>query len=111
AETQDFLDVQALLESSLPKQRVAWFGYAMGGLLLIALASAYVTTQSPQLEGVVDQVSKLAFLAIMGAMAGLMAWTVRRQRAEMKRIESLEEFVQLRNWPEAAASAQQILSQ
>ena len=37
-------------------------------------------------------------------MALVTHFTVRRQREEMQQVEALEELVQLRRWPEAAAA-------
>ena len=106
----EFLDVQALLERSQPKPRVSWSGYGAGIFLLIVLVSAYITSRSPAMGNAVDIVSKLLFLAIMAAMTTLMAVTVRRQRAEIRRVEALEELVQLRRWSDAAGLAQDMLS-
>jgi tetratricopeptide (TPR) repeat protein len=110
AAAEEFLDVTALIERSRPHPRVGWFGYAAGLFLLIVLVSAYVTSRAPQLASTVDAISKLAFIAIMTGLAVLTSWTLRRQREELKRVEGLEELVQLRRWPEAAATAQDLLS-
>ena len=105
-----FLDVPALIERSQPHPRVGLFGYAAGLFLLVVVSSAYVTSRSPQLEGVVDALSKIAFVAIMTGLALMTSWLVRRQREEMKRVEGLEELVQLRRWPDAAEEVQSLLS-
>jgi len=110
APPQPFLDVPALIERSQPHPRVGLFGYAAGLFLLVVVTSAYVTSRSPQLEGLVDALSKIAFVGIMTALALTTSWLVKRQREEMRRIESLEELVQLRRWPEAAAEAEALLS-
>jgi tetratricopeptide (TPR) repeat protein len=106
----EFPDVQALLERSHVRPRANWFGYALGIFLLVVLTSAYVTSRSPQYERIVDVASKLIMLTLMGLMAGLMGWTIRRHRQEMKRLEALEELVQLRRWPEALRLASEMLS-
>jgi len=107
----EFLEVQALLERSQPKPRVSWMGYGAGVFLLIVLISAYITAKSPQLEQAVDLFSRMLLIGVMVGMALLMNWTVRRQRAEIRRVEALEELVQLRRWAEGAGLAQDILTQ
>jgi hypothetical protein len=106
----DFPDVNQLLQRSHVRPRTNFLGYAVGVFLLIVLSSAYLTSRWPDLEGLVDAISRLLMIAIMGAMAGLMSWTIRRHRREMKRAEALEELVQLRHWPQALELALQILS-
>ena len=102
----EFLEVNALLERSQPKPRVSWMGYGAGVFLLIVLVSAYITAKSPQFESAVDAFSRMLLIAVMVGMAVLMNWTVRRQRAEIRRVEALEELVQLRRWAEGAGLAQ-----
>jgi tetratricopeptide (TPR) repeat protein len=106
-----FLDVPALIESSQPQPRGGWFWYAVGIFLLIVMVSAYITTHWSNLSGVVDLASKLLMVGLMVGLALMTSLVVRRQRDELRRIESLEELVQLRRWPEAAQTASAILSQ
>jgi tetratricopeptide (TPR) repeat protein len=107
----NFLDVHELIERSQPHPRVGWFGYAAGIFLLVVVSSAFATTQAPQLKPVVDVLSMLAMVGLMVGMALMTSLTVRRQRDEMRRVEGLEELVQLRRWPEAAAMARGLLSE
>jgi hypothetical protein len=109
-QSTNFFDVQKLIEQSQPRPRVGWFGYAAGVFLLIVLASALVSARVPEAKGIVDLFSKIAMLGIMVGLALLTQFMVRRQRDEMKRVEALEELVQLRRWPEAAMLARGLLS-
>ena len=105
------LDVHELIERSQPEPRVGWLWYAVGVFLLVVLTSAYITTRWTNLRAVVDVASRIVMVGVIIAMALITSLTVRRQRDEMKRIEALEEMVQLRRWPEAMETARQVLSQ
>jgi hypothetical protein len=109
-QSTNFLDVHELIERSQPRPRVGWFGYAAGVFLLVVVTSALVTAYVPAAKGVIDMLSKLAMVGIMAGMALMTHHTVRRQREEMKQVEALEELVQLRRWPEAAALSRGLLS-
>jgi tetratricopeptide (TPR) repeat protein len=105
------VDVHDLIENSQPQPRVGWLWYAVGVFLLVVLCSAYVTTRWPALRAVVDVSSRIVMVGVIVTMALITSLTVRRQREEMKRIEALEEMVQLRRWPEALETARTVLSQ
>src|SRR4051812_44827784 len=109
--TPAFFDVHSLLEQSQPRARGGWFWYGVGVFLLIVMVSAYATSQSPQLKGLIDLASMLAMIGLMVAMAMITSAAVRRQRDEMRRVEALEELIQLRRRPEAATLSQGMLSQ
>ena len=53
----------------------------------------------------------LLMMLLLVGMGVLMSMTVRRQRAERAQLESIEELVQLRRWPEAVAMLEGLLSQ
>jgi tetratricopeptide (TPR) repeat protein len=105
-----FFDIERLLERSQPRPRGPWLWYALGGFLLIVLISAYVTSRSPALSQAVDLFSKMAMVGLMVGIAVATSVLVRRQRDEMRRLEALEELIQLRRWPEAAGLAVDQLS-
>src|SRR3954468_22717554 len=106
-----FLDVSALIERSQPHPRVGWFWYALGVFLLVVMGSAYLTSHSPQWATAVDLLSKFLMVALMVGLALMTSLTVRRQRDEARRVEMLEEMVQLRRWPEGAGTARGMLMQ
>jgi tetratricopeptide (TPR) repeat protein len=105
------VDVHELIERSQPQPRVGWLWYAVGVFLLVVLTSAYITTRWTNLRAVVDVSSRIMMVGVIVAMALITSLTVRKQRDEVKRIEALEEMVQLRRWPEALETARQVLSQ
>ncbi len=105
-----FLDVAALLEASQPRQRVAWFWYAVGVFLLIVLAGALTAGSPGPARAAVQVVSGLAMIALMVFLAVTTVLTVRRHAAEQQAIEGAGELVQLRRWPEAGLLLQEILS-
>lgn len=111
AEEVPFLDVPALIEQSQPRPRVGWLGYAAGIFLIVVLLSAFASRQSPAVARLVDLMSTLVMVGLMVGLAMVTSATVRRQRDEIKRVEALEEMIQLRRWPEAAGMARAILSQ
>jgi tetratricopeptide (TPR) repeat protein len=105
-----FLDVPELLELSQPRRAIAWFWYAVGGFLLAAMLSSYFSTRSPGAEMLVRLFSSVTLFGLMVGMMLLTALAVRRHRNEQRQLESIEELVQLRRWPEAGLMLQQMLS-
>src|SRR4051794_38070529 len=110
-EPPEFLDVNALLERSLPRQRHGWFGYAVGVFTLVVLLTAYLSSKGPIWEALVQGVSAIGMIGVMVAMVMLTLSAARRQRAEMQQVEAIEELVQLRRWPQAALMIQGLLSE
>ena len=105
-----FLDVHTLMDASQPRQRGGWFWYIVGIFLLIVLSSAYVSRISRAWALAVDIISQLLLVGVIVALAVAKSLLARRRRDEMRKVEALEELVQLRRWPEAAALAQEFLS-
>lgn len=106
-----FLDVDVLIESSQPLPRRSWLMPSLGIFLLLVLGSAWLSARSAGWSQFVDFASGLLMLLLLAAMGVLMSVTVRRQRAERLQLDSVEELVQLRRWPEAAMMLQAMLSQ
>jgi tetratricopeptide (TPR) repeat protein len=106
----EFLDVPWLLEASQPRGRVAWLGPGVGLFLVVVIGSALLSSRSSQMKSLVDVASSLIMLLTFIAMAFVMWNAVRRQRDERRMLETIEELVQLRHWPEAAAALEQLLS-
>jgi tetratricopeptide (TPR) repeat protein len=105
-----FLDVPALLESSMPRPRVAWLGYGIGAFLLLVLAAALAGQRSAEAQAALRVFSALAMLLLMGVLGALTVLTVRRHRAEQEQLEAAAELVQLRRWPQAAFVLEHLLS-
>ena len=107
----EFLDVPTLLERSQPRARGAWLWYALGGFLLVVLGSAVMSRQSGAMAQLVSVLSALMMLGLIGGLM-LFTWlTVRRARAEHQQLEAVEELIQLRRWPQAAAVLNVMLAQ
>ena len=105
-----FLDVPALLESSQPRARAGWLVYvlvAFGFLFLTAFMSQ-PTTQAREAVGIL---AGIAVFVLMGVMLVFSKIAVRGLRAERDTIEGIGELLQLRCWPQAALTLQQVLSQ
>ena len=105
-----FLDVPALLESSLPRPRVprAWF--LLGGFMFVVMSSTLLTTRSPEMRNAVRIFSALLMLGLMAGLSAMTLVVVRRFRAEQQTVEAVGEMVQLRRWQEAGIALEQYLS-
>src|SRR3954454_4536820 len=91
-----FPDVPTLLERSQPAPHHGWMWYAIGIFLLVVITSAYFSTQSAVMDQFVGLTSSAAMVGVVVAMAGMTLSVARRQRAEMRHLEAIEELVQLR---------------
>jgi len=105
-----FLDVPALLESSLPRPRPAWIWYGMVALAVVVLTMTAAAGQNPQLKLVVRFFGGLAMIALVIGMASYASYVVKQQRKEQQRVEAIEELVQLRRWDQAAAMLDSMLA-
>jgi len=101
-----FLDARTLLEASQPRPRVWRFGYGLG-LMAILLIGLMLAGQNQQ------AVSTLSTMG-MGLILGLIVITnnlaLRANRLEYARLQSAEELLHLRHWPQAAMLLQAMLS-
>jgi len=110
APANPFLDVPMLLEASIPRPRGGWFWYAGGVFLLIVLLSTYIERGVANGRQIVNFLSSLIMLALIGAM-GYMTWRSARQvQGEQLKLAAVEELVQMRRWPEAAWMLQEMLT-
>ncbi|HEX8522820.1 MAG TPA: hypothetical protein VF669_11225 [Tepidisphaeraceae bacterium] len=106
-----FLDVGVLLDASEPRPARGVFGFGVAIFAVIVLLSAALSAQSKAWSAVIELVSPLAMMAVIGVMMLYTSRTVQRRREEMKQLEAIEELMQLRRWREAAMMLQGILSQ
>jgi len=107
----EFLDVATLLERSQPVGRAPWIWIGIALLTGTMLASGYGSAHAgrPQ-QQLLSTMASAAMLALMAGMA-VFSWnTVRSHREEQRRIEAVEELVQLRRWPQAAGMLGLMLS-
>lgn len=105
-----FLDVQTLIERSHPRPRRRVALYVLGLAVLGMLLGAYISAEQPAARRVVEG---LGVVMLVGLMIGFMTTgmsAVSALKAEAKRIESIEELVQLRRWEQAALELNQLLS-
>lgn len=109
-DTQNFLDVDQLLERSEPRPRTNWVWYIGGGFLLLMMVSSYIGMRSPAAERVVTLLSPLFTLGLITCLAVYSSWIARRNRDEMAALQGIEELVQLRRWSQAAGEIGQLLN-
>lgn len=106
----EFLNVDRLLESSRPAPgpNLVWW---MGGLLLVVtLTAGLLSGGSPEGRAIVGGLSGFLMVAVIGGFSAFSVYAVKRLRAEQQEVERIGELVQLRRWPEAAASIEAYLS-
>src|SRR6476646_6890783 len=98
----DFLEPERLVESSrpVPRAHVTW--WMAGGFLLVMLLSTLIGNQSVASRAVVSFIWGLAIIGLMAAMSALSLDTVKRYRADQRRVAQVGELVQLRRWADAA---------
>ena len=112
AEPNGFLNVDRLLESSLPRPRVNLLWIMGGSFLLLMFFSAVVSRTAPGPAR--DAVGLLSGLLFIGTLIGVSAFSfhaVRQLRTEQQRVAEIGEMIQLRRWQEAAMALETYLSQ
>lgn len=106
-----FLNVERVLEASMPRVSGGLFRYGILIFAVIVLASAYLSSLSPGWNTAIEFLSPLAMIAVVGIMIFFTRSVVEKRRAEMKQLEGVEELMQLRRWPEASMMLEGLLSQ
>jgi tetratricopeptide (TPR) repeat protein len=105
-----FLNVDMLLELSRPRQRTAWLWY---GTVIFATMVMLSTAARSGLPNGAQLVNTVSALLMLGLIVGIISITVAAARSvqkEQRQLESVEELMQLRRWPEAAALVDDLLS-
>src|SRR5262249_22531680 len=106
-----FLDVPTLLETSQPRGAGLRGWQVLGMFMLIVLVSAWASGRGDSGARAVNVLSAVVMLGVVGGMM-LLSWSMfRRARAEQMRLESAEELIRLRRWPEAAMVLNDLLGQ
>jgi tetratricopeptide (TPR) repeat protein len=105
------LDVATLLELSEAQPRVNWFWYGLGLFMLLVTMSTFGSAYSPGMRQVIELLSVLVLFGLMGVIALVTSFTVRRYRAQQQTVDAIEELMQLRRWEEAGMALQIFLSQ
>jgi tetratricopeptide (TPR) repeat protein len=105
-----FLDPQDLIERSQPAPRAGRLGYGVGLFLLVILLSTFAGGQSPQAQSAVRMIGGLTMMLVIAGMGVFTWYTVHRQREEQRRVDAIDELLQLRRWQEAGMMLQSLLS-
>src|SRR4029077_16734311 len=106
-----FLDVPTLLERSPPRGPGVRLWQVLGMFALVVMFSTYLSSRSSDAARVVNLLSMVLMIMLMGALA-VISWTMfRRARTEQLTLEGSEELIRLRRWPEAAGMLEQMLAQ
>src|SRR3954447_22119881 len=106
----DFLDPDRLVESSRPMPRANLTWWMAGAFLLVMLISTMIGNESATSHAVVSFIWGMAILGLMGAISAVSVYTVKRYRADQRRVEEVGELVQLRRWADAGLAVNQYLS-
>lgn len=105
-----FLDVTLLMERSEPRRSVLRVWQVVGMFLIVVMVSAYISSGEGEAASALNVLTFLFMLGLISTL-GVISWNVvRRVRAEQQTVESIEELVRLRRWPEAGMLIEQLLS-
>ena len=105
-----FLDVNRLLETSVPRPQVNLTWWLGGLVLVLLLITAIIDRQSVAGKAVVAVLSIVGMVVLIGGVSLISVFTVKRFRSEQQQIELLGEMVQLRRWQDAAVALDRYLS-
>lgn len=106
-----FLEPGELIERSQPTAQNEWFWAVGGTLMVLVLVASWAGSQTPELRPAVNALTGMMLIGAALGM-GLYTWRVAQSRnEEMRRLEYVEELLQLRRWPEAAVVLQRMLSE
>lgn len=106
-----FLEPGDLIERSQPTAQNEWFWAVGGTLMVLVLVASWAGSQTPELRPAVNALTGMMLIGAAFGM-GLYTWRVAQSRnEEMRRLEYVEELIQLRRWPEAAVVLQRMLSE
>jgi len=107
-----FLDVQRLLERSLVRPRANFMPLILAAVVLVMLLVGQFAAEAVNLGSSVEMIVKLVLMfALVLGFSSLSYWTVRNFQTQQKLLQSIDELMQLRRWPEAAVTVEQLLSQ
>lgn len=109
-EPPPFLDVPALLHSSVPQRRSLWMGYGAGALLIVVVMAALAVVGTDEQRSAARLLASVVMIAVVVTLGVFAVNTVKRHRTEQAMVEAAGELVQLRRWPQAGLVLEQILS-
>jgi hypothetical protein len=105
-----FLDPRHLIDRSESVNRSEWFWAVLSTFILLVLITTWAGSQAPEIQGIVQGFAALMMLGGATALGVYVMHGARGRAYELRRVESIEELVQLRRWPEAAMALQSLLS-
>jgi tetratricopeptide (TPR) repeat protein len=105
-----FLDVSTLIEASRPVQRVNWFWYVLGALVLLTLLGNIGGSKDPEVAEAFGLLTgTLTIAAVVTGVVGSIL-RVRKLRAQQQMVEAIDEMMQLRRWEPAGMLLDRFLS-
>lgn len=104
-ETPDALNVERLIERSTPRAGVHWMGLLAIGAGGVAVAAIFTGNDKQGLQTLLG----IALIVLMGGMIGMGMMMSAAQRRERRRLQAIDELLQLRRWNEAAWMLQEML--
>jgi tetratricopeptide (TPR) repeat protein len=104
-----FLDVSVLLEASVPRPRLGWMRFGLAGLVLGWLFAWYFGRENPEAGEAISLLSSVGLAFLVGIMGFVSVLSARGLRAERAQLETIDELIELRRWPEAAMMVQAFL--
>jgi hypothetical protein len=105
------LDPNELISTSQTVRGGEWFWLIAGSFVLVLLIASWASSQNANVASMVRLLGGAGMIAAAIGMAFYTRHVAGARSAEMRKLESIDEMVQLRRWPAAAAGLQQLLSQ
>jgi tetratricopeptide (TPR) repeat protein len=105
-----FLDVPTLLENSQRRWAGVRLWQVVGVFLLVSMMGAYLSSRGPETAQLMNILSGMLMVGLVIVLAILTVVLVRKARGEQLTLESIEELIRLRRWPEAGMLLDRLLS-
>ena len=95
-----FLDVDELLDRATVAHRpqIPKIFLFVGGIALVLMAAAYLAPTGANAVRLIEILFPLLALGLVAATLFSSTLAIRRHRNEVRQLEAVEEFIQLRNW-------------
>jgi len=105
-----FLNAPALIDASAPRARPGWLQMGVAGFLLAILVGWLLGRQQDDLKQWIPLLLSFGFTIVLVFVTSNGFLVIRRARREQAQLETVEELIQLRRWPQAAMALQAYLS-
>jgi len=98
-----FLNVEHLLDraNAAHRPQIPKLFFFVGGVALVLMAAAYLSPTGTNVVRLLEILFPLLALGLVGAMLYSSTNAVRKHRGEVRQLEAVEEFIQLRQWGSA----------